>query len=310
MESIQQWGLDFIQILHSRASPALTVFMSSIPWFGSAAACLLLISLSYWCIDEKKGFAMGIAVIVSAWLSITVKSVFEQSLPSFAPYDPSAQLSAFSSGHAQNVLVMWLIAASLIHKKWAYISAVALCLLISFSQMFLGILLLDILAGWALGGAVLCVYFLLGEKISVLLGRGGYRAQMLAIAAASFIMILYRPAEDFLIPGALLLGFGIGYIVNKRYVQFKSAVDSAFSPTVKYRIMAVRFLLGITGAVLLYVIFGKLTPIARGTSFYMLAFFSQYALMGLWLSTGAPKLFCLIRLAHTQTVESKGAESE
>jgi membrane-associated phospholipid phosphatase len=303
MENILQWGLDFIRLLQSRPSPSLKVIMIGITWLGSTAAYMAIIPLVYWCINDKKGFKLGIAILVSAWLNITLKFLFDQPRPFFAAYDPSLQMisekmGGLPSGHAQNALVMWIIIASWIRRKWAYAAAVLMCLAVSFSRMYLGVHFpSDILAGWLLGGAVLCVYFLLGKKIEELLARGGRRGQMITTAVGSFIMILYRPSEDLLMPGALLLGLGIGFVLNMRYVQFEGADKPGGKPGVRYGILAVRFLLGMTVTALILVLFRKIIPAVRGTSFFTIIYFVQYALTGLWVSAGAPWLYRLLHLA-------------
>jgi len=171
MENILQWGVDFIRHLQSRATPSLTAIMIGTTYLGSAAAYLILIPFVYWCINVKKGFELGLVVLISAWLNIMAKLLFDQPRPFFAAYDPSLQmiperLPGLPSGHAQNALVMWIIIASWINKKWAYITAIVLCLAVSFSRIYLGVHFpSDILAGWILGILILCTYFLAGRKI-------------------------------------------------------------------------------------------------------------------------------------------------
>jgi len=311
MESILQWGLDFIRIIQSRATVPLTTVMIGITWLGSSTAYMVLIPLIYWCIDEKKGFRLGLAILISAWLNVTLKFLLDQPRPFFAAYDPSLgmikeKLGGLPSGHAQNALVMWIIIASWIKRKWAYIAAALICLAVSFSRVYLGVHFpTDIFAGWLLGGVVLCAYFLLGGKIEALLAKGGQRVQMISVAAVSFLMILYRPGDDFIMLGAVLLGLGGGYILNRRYVKFTSAVAAA-SPAAKnqlakYLRLCVRFVLGLTVTALIFVLFRKITPADRSTSYFMIIYFVRYALIGLWAGVGAPWLFCVLHLAEKRT---------
>jgi len=308
MESVLQWGLDFIRLIQSHASPPLTTVMIGITWLGSSTAYMILIPLIYWCIDEKKGFRLALVILVSAWLNVTLKFLCEQPRPFFAAYDPSLgmiseKLGGLPSGHAQNALVMWIIIASWIKRKWAYSAAAFICLIVSFSRVYLGVHFpTDILAGWLLGGLVLCAYFLLNEKIEALLAKGGERAQMICVAAVSFLMILYRPSDDFIMLGAVFLGLGGGYILNRRYVKFTSAVaaanHAAKNQLAKYLRLCVRFVLGLTVTALILVLFRKITPADRSTSYFMIIYFARYALIGLWAGVGAPWLYCVLRLAE------------
>jgi len=307
MENVLQWGLDLIRLIQSHANTPLNGVMKGITQLGSSTAYMILIPLIYWCIDEKKGFKLGLVIMLSAWLNVTLKFIFDQPRPFFPGYDPSLgiiteKLGGLPSGHAQNALVMWIIIASWVKRKWAYIAAALVCLAVSFSRVYLGVHFpTDILAGWILGGVALCVYFLLGGKIESLLLKGGQRVQMICIAAVSFLMLLYRPtghADDFIMLSAIFLGLGGGYLLSKRYVKFTSALPASGKRAAKFLRLCVRFVLGLTVTVLIFVVFRKLTPADRNTSYFMIIYFVRYALIGLWAGVGAPWLFCLLRLAE------------
>ncbi|MDR0442828.1 MAG: phosphatase PAP2 family protein [Treponema sp.] len=318
MESVLQWGLDFIRFVQKCASPELTVIMRIITEFGGAAMYLTVIPLIYWCVDEKKALRFDVAVLISIWVNITLKFLLDQPRPFFAGYDPSVgivieRMGGLPSGHAQTSLVLFVIIASWIKKKWATAAAAVICLLISFSRIYLGVHFpTDIFGGWILGGAILCGYFLLSGKIEALLVKGGFRAGMIACAFLSFVMILYLPSVELLMPGGTLLGMGAGYCLNRRYVGFMSAdyidrigiLQRSFPNIAKYLILLVRFLLGITGLVLIFIAVGKLIPqMSHADHIYAnrnLFGFIRFALAGLWVSVGAPWVFVRLRLAGQQ----------
>jgi membrane-associated phospholipid phosphatase len=302
MEAALQWGLDFIRAVQSYSNPPLTVVMRIITGLGSAAAYMILLPLVYWCVDEKKGLRLGLAILVSAWLNISLKLLLDQPRPFFEGYDPSLgmvpeRLGGLPSGHAQNALVMWTIIASWGKKKWLYGIAAFICLLVSFSRIYLGVHFpTDILGGWILGGLVLCGYFLWGGRIEEFLGRGGFRAGMIAASAASFIMILYRPVDEAIIPGAMLFGMAAGYCLNRRYIGFKSSTGKTGAP--QYITLLFRFLPGIAVTVLILAAFEKIIPQDRHAGHYLILYFLRFAITGLWVCAGAPRLFCALRLAE------------
>jgi membrane-associated phospholipid phosphatase len=304
MESVLQWGLNLIRHVQSYANPPLTGFMLGITWLGSTTAYLILLPLIYWCIDEKKGFKLGLAILISAWLNLSFKYLLNQPRPFFPGYDPSVgmipeRLGGLPSGHAQNALVMWIIIASWIKRKWAFIAAGLVVLLVSFSRIYLGVHFpTDIPGGWVLGGAVLSGYFALKDRLEQLLESVGLRAQMISIAAVSFIMILYRPEEGLLMPGGILLGMGAGYLLNRQYIGFRSSVPFAGTRPVKYLILAGRFVLGIAFTVLIFSFMQKIIPLVRGSSSFLIVCFALFGLIGLWVSAGAPWLFGIVRLAQ------------
>ena len=303
MEDILLWGLHIIRQVQSWSSPALTTFMLGITWLGSAAFYLILLPFIYWCIDEKKGLKLGIAVLISAWINLSLKFFLDQPRPFFPAYDPSLgmipeRLGGLPSGHAQNAMIMWIIIASWIKKKWAFATAGLIILLVSFSRIYMGVHFpTDILGGWIVGGLILSFYFLLKDRLGALLENAGTRAQMISFAAVSFIMILYRPNDAIIMPGALLLGLGAGYILNRRFTEFQSSVSYAEKTSKKILIITARFALGIAVIVISNTALQAIISESRGSSWFLIIYFGIYGLIGMWVSIGAPLLFVSLRLA-------------
>ena len=201
---------------------------------------VLLPAIIYWCIDEKKGLGLSVAVLLSMWI------VF------FLEY--------------QDVRLPFGFAANLL------ITAV-----------------------------IICVYIFLVKRIEALFAKGGFRTGMIATAAVSFLMIMRLPCEKLLIPGGILLGLGTGFGLNCRYIGFKSKLILERTSTAmrysiaKYLVLFVRFLLGVTGFLLILAAAGKIIPQDSGN--VNLYNFIRYALSGLWISAAVPWIFIRLRLA-------------
>jgi membrane-associated phospholipid phosphatase len=303
VEATLQWGLNCIRIIQDGANPPLTVCMKIITVLGSPAVYIILLPIIYWCIDEKKCLHLGIMVLISFWLNIVLKFVLDQPRPFFEAYDPSVgiiyeRMGGFPSGHAQNSLVIWIIIASWGKQKRLYGIAALFCLLIGFSRVYLGVHFpTDVLGGWLISGVLLTVYFLAGKRIEALIAAHGPRLGLIAYAALAFVMILYRPSVELLLPGAAILGLGIGYCLCKRYIGFTASALSGRTGVFKYLVLAVRFLLGMTVVVLLFVLTEKIMVKFHGSGNYPLFTFLRFVLLALWISAGAPWLFRFLRLA-------------
>jgi membrane-associated phospholipid phosphatase len=304
MEPILQWGLEIIRNIQTVASPPLTVVMRIITSIGGEAVYLALIPVVYWCIDEKKGLRLGIVVLISVWINLMLKFLFDQPRPFFEGYDPSVGLSSEStgglpSGHAQNTLVLFFILAEWVKKKWAYMCAGFLCFLIGFSRIYLGVHFpTDVLAGWILGGIILCGYFLLSGKIEELIVKGGFRAGMIATSALSFLMILYIPSKELLMPAGTILGIGFGYCYNRRNIGFSTNALPEMTEQKKYLILFARIILGLGGLILIFYRVSGFIPYSSNNQ--KLYAFAVAMITGLWISIVAPWIFIKLRLADSE----------
>jgi membrane-associated phospholipid phosphatase len=315
MESILQWGLDLIRSVQNFSSPPLTAFMKIVTWLGAVPSYLVLLPLIFWCIDEKKGRRLAITVVVSLWLNIILKFLLNQPRPFWEGYDPSVglvaeSLNGFPSGHAQTSLVLWIIIASFGKKKRYYVAAAFLVLLISFSRVYLGVHFpTDILGGWFLGGLVLAVYFIWGDALEAALARGGFRTQLIASAAAAFVMILYNPQsvrevkggiEAQLMPGGLFLGMGAGCSLAAHYLHFRAAgLFGRVSKLLRFLTLLARFILGMAGIALVFVVSGKINGVL-GANYLRLGIFFRFVLMELWIYAGAVRVFQFFKLAERE----------
>jgi membrane-associated phospholipid phosphatase len=307
METVLQWGLDCIRQIQTLATPGLTLCMRAITNIGSTVTYMILFPFVYWCIDEKKGLRMAMVLFISTWLNLALKFFLDQPRPFFESYDPSVGivveiLAGFPSGHAQISLVMLMMLAS-----WSIIPGLSravhfgiaafLCLLIGFSRIYLGVHFpTDVFGGWLLGGLILAVYFRTGSRIEAWLESHSPRIALIAAAAVAFAMNMYRPSEYLLMPSGMILGLGIGCFLLRRYLNFSASLKDR-TGAAKYLTLLVRYALGITAVVLLYVAAGKIINGMRDSGNYHLYVFIRYVLMAIWISAGAPWVFCKLRLA-------------
>jgi membrane-associated phospholipid phosphatase len=144
MEAILLWGLGLIRSVQTIAAPSLTAFMKGITFLGAVPAYMLLLPLIFWCFDEKKGIRLGIAVMFSTWINLGLKFALRQPRPFWSEWDPKVgmvpeSLNGFPSWHAQGSLTVWTIAASWGKRKYFYLIAILLSLLVSFSRVYLGV---------------------------------------------------------------------------------------------------------------------------------------------------------------------------
>jgi hypothetical protein len=114
--------------------------------------------------------------------------------------------------------------------------------------------------------------------------------QVALATALPLAVILLYPREATVTAGATLLGMGIGFALERRYLGFETD-----GPTWQ---RALRYALGILGMLILYA--GLKAAFAALQSVLVWRFI-RYALMGLWGSLGAPWAFTKVGLASRQS---------
>ena len=141
-------------------------------------------------------------------------------------------------------------------------------------------------------------YLFLRNKIEALLAKGGFRAGIISAAILSFLMILYRPGLEFILPGGVVLGLGTGYCINKRFVCFKSANCLQRKGASKFFTLFARFILGITVLALIVFRVEKIIQHISENQNIFLYTFLCCAVTSLWVSVAAPWVFIKLRLAN------------
>lgn len=305
MEVVYQWGLEIIRTIQSLETPLLSVLMKMVTELGSKYAYLALLPLVYWCYSEKKGFHLAFLVLISAWLNSWIKELLAQPRP--YDLDPSVGRAfepsyGIPSGHSQGSLVFWVVIGSWIKKRLGLLVAIGIPLLIAFTRLYLGVHFpTDIFAGWLLAGLLLVLYFKFATVIESALSSINIRFRILAAAAVTFIMNALHPEDTSL--GGVFFGMSIGYILMTERFPF-SAAHAADGRRPRIPVLIIRYLIGISGAGLIYGGLKLVFPEAE-SAWYSLGRFFRYGLVGLWVSAGAPWIFLKLRLAGSPDVQEK-----
>jgi len=185
------------------------------------------------------------------------------------------------------------------------LSAWALLLYWQFNKQLNMIIPFNINLMWIIIAVIFFCYISLRNYFEKLLGKVNFRIKMMIIAGLSFLMILYRPGLEFVIPGGSLLGLCAGYCLNRRYVGFKSSDVLQRTGLRKYMTLFARIVIG--SAVFFLISFRVANIIQRisENQNVELYCFLCCALIGLWVSMAAPWLFIKLRLAGITLYEEK-----
>ncbi|MEW6179247.1 MAG: phosphatase PAP2 family protein [Chloroflexota bacterium] len=320
--------LSFIQQIQATLGGASS-FFKWITYLGNEEIYLLIIPLLYWCIDAGLGLRIGSMLIFSNVVNSLLKVAFH--LP--RPYWVSNTVQALSSetsfgmpsGHAQNAVSLWGLAAVKVNSGWFRWLVGVLILLIGFSRLVLGVhFASDVLVGWGIGGLLLIAFLQLERPMLGWFLRLSPSRQ-LTVAIASAIIILL---SGFLI----LLGVN-QWSLPQEWVNaaLMAAPDDPINPMTLAPFFTIggtwfglltgvilmlrrgglmktggilpqfigRYVLGIAGLVVLYAGLGALLPDQPEMVGYGFRFL-RYTLIGFWVSAAAPLLFVRLGLAKRE----------
>jgi hypothetical protein len=243
-------------------------------------------------------------VILSVWLNAFLKFLLGQPRPFHL--DSSLGLiyeigNGLPSGHAQSIVVFLIpLAVWYSQKRRAAASSTLkakpegpsgsartlsageilvwagtgiLILLVSFSRLYLGVHFpQDILCGWILGALCLVVFFFVEKREF----PSSLRMRLVIVAVLALLMNAVFSHERIL--GAMFLGFAGGYAVMKAKFPLEA------------RPSILRALIGFAGAVCIYLGLKFIFP-ADYSQWYSFFRFIRYAILGFWISAGAPWTF-------------------
>ena len=139
--------MQFLYWLEGLRTPFMNTVMGLLTEFGAEAAFLLIALATFWCLDKKRGYYILSVGFFGTILNQFLKLAFQ--IPRPWVRDPnfsiveSARAGAtgysFPSGHTQNAVGTYGAIAVTTKKKWIRVLSIALCILVPFSRMYLGV---------------------------------------------------------------------------------------------------------------------------------------------------------------------------
>jgi membrane-associated phospholipid phosphatase len=325
MEPILQSGIAFIIWLQGLGG-WLEIPMKLFSFLGTEELFLLALPIIYWSVDANAGLRLGVILLITGGLKDILKLAFHGP----RPYWFSTQVKALAvevsfgvpSGHALIAAGLWGLAASLVKRPWMWIVAVFIIFMIGLSRLYLAVHFPhDVLLGWALGALVLWAFLRLWEAAAAWAKQKSL-GQQVGLAFASSVMML--------LAGVLAFGSLRGWVMPAEWVDnaLQAGVSALPAPVtldgvitsagVLFGMLAglawmnsrggyvadggfwqrlIRLLPGLVGILILYLGLKAIFPRGDALIPYTLRYL-RFALVGLWVSAGAPWLFLKLKLAR------------
>ncbi len=295
MNEFLSFGVD-INLWLQKFSPTLDLPFKAITFCGEELFFLIFLPLIYWSISRSAGARLLILFLFSAWINSFAKVIAGDKRP--YQYDSRVRAiqqaggGGFPSGHTQGSVVVWGYFATAMKKKWLWIFAVIMMILVPLSRLYLGVHDLPDLIGGYITGFVLLVLYVWLEPIAERWLYGKSLAFLLATAIIiPVVMIAVSPGldQDCITAASTLMGMSVGFVLERKFVGFSS------DGTVPMRVL--RYILGIAVIIGLWI---GLKMAFKGLEPALAFRFARYLLIGLWGSFAAPWVFVKLKLADAE----------
>lgn len=318
MEALQAWGIQLIQSIQL-LSPALDSFMDFFTFLGKIEFYMLFITFLYWVVDARLGFRVLMVLLSTDILGMGFKHLLRQPRPYWiGDVQHMGHIESsygIPSTHASDSLSVWAYLAYKMKKRWLWIVAAAVIVLISFSRLYLGVHFPhDLLGGWAIGLIVLVLFIKYEKRAANWLNSRsnnyqigfGFAVSMVFIAIGLIVSLITASTSDpeswshlstearsltfyFTLAGAFF-GGAAGYVMMNSTARFQTN-----GPWIQ---KLSRYLIGIVGVLIamygLDILFAMIA--ADETVLGYILRYVRYSATTFWAMFGAPWLFLKLNL--------------
>jgi len=303
--------LDILLWLQSLATPWLDAIFGAITKLGSEYLYLAAMCFLYWCVEVRGALRLFVLFFLTVYLGATIKECTARLRP-FQEYPTLIQPRftetagdmSFPSAHTLHSTVFWGYLAMVVRRRWLYILAPILVVLIGFSRLYLGLHWpTDVLGGLLLGLVVLGFAYVTLRLLASMPIRARFPVTLVLAVVPLFFYALF-PTHSGAQSMGVLFGATVGHLVERQYIHFP--VRRAWWQ------QALKLIIGLSGALLLMlglssvlapwqtsidairVTAGANPPIlGRGLADWAgeIPTLVRYALVALWCTFVAPAIF-------------------
>jgi len=327
MDPIISFGISFITAFQSIGT-WLEAPMKFFSFLNSENFILIFMPLLYWSVDAALGLRVWFIFLAGAGLS----QYFKIPIHGPRPYWVSTDVRAFASetsfgipsGHSEIATGLWGMIAAYYRKTWIWVAAVLLIFFIGISRLYLGVHFPhDVLVGWALGFLTLWAFVKFWEPVEARVKKMSFLSQIGLAFAVSLLMVLLGAllvflSRNFVLPPEWIanaaqagaeapdpFSYSMELLILSAGILFGSCMGLAwmasrggFSARGPLWKRAARYGVGLIGLLILYA--GLKSVFPSGDTFVPYIFrYIRYAVLGFWVSGGAPWIFAKLNLTES-----------
>ncbi len=246
--------MDYLLWLQGFRGSFLDSFLMAVTDFVVSPVVYVFVAVLYWCFQKRAATFLAMNISIGSMANQVLKNIFcvyrpwilEPKIKPFPGAMESATGYSFPSGHTQLAATEFLsIARWQKNRRWLVTLCVFMTLLVMFTRNYLGVhTLWDVLVSALLA----CVVIFLNEKLLRWIEKGKNRDLLvsgigiaLALIALAYTtlksypidyndagVLLVDPSEmitDCYLASGCLVGFFIGWILERRYLNFSTDVS-------------------------------------------------------------------------------------
>ena len=294
--------INILKFFQSIRNPILNAFFLILTISTEVPVIVILTAIMYWCINKKYGQKLLFTLIPNIVINTGIKEFVKAPRPIGTTGLESLRVStatgySFPSGHTQTATTFWTSLIIIFRKKWIHILGSVMILGVGLSRLYLGVHWpIDVICGWIFG----ILFTVIFAKIFDIVDKNKNYKLLPLVLIPFIIFIFIVKSESYIKMFGLLVGFVLGYIIEDKFIKFKTIDDykkevnfSSKVDTNKDYIVknAYRFILGIFTLLAVYLILNYIIPE------YMIFNFIRYLIISLYAVAGVPALFKISKLA-------------
>lgn len=238
------------EAFYSSSSTVQAIF-KAITYLGEPIVFIIIVAILYLAYNKKYAKNLAVILLFSQYLNQLCKSIFQDPRPVATnvgdEYGFAEPSYGFPSGHTQNSTAFWGYSAKDFKDKYKYnnlpiipIIFSVIIFLIAISRIIIGVHdLQDIIGGSLIGIGFLLLFIYTEPFLSEQFNKLNFIAKIILTAAVAIILfvigtilfpnaglglvvppVLYADDGAYAQVGGALLGFGIGYLLEQKYVKY------------------------------------------------------------------------------------------
>lgn len=279
-----KFNYDILRFIQSFSNTYLSYFAILCTMMGEEYFYSVILTYIFWCKNKEIGYKLGFSFLSNGIINNAVKDIFKVKRPIgtkgiFSMRTETATGYSFPSGHSQGAASFWSSLMLILKKKCIYVIGTIIIILVGLSRLYLGVHWpTDVIFGIIFGVAWTFFAIYIYDKAM----KTNKQILLVILPFIALLGLFIFKSNDYIKSLGIFIGFFCGFFIERKYINFNTKASLP--------VQIVKMISGISVLLLIRIYLKKLFPIGN------LWDFIRYAILGLWVTCGAPVIFEKVRL--------------